>query len=89
MPTVPQGLQPAQVRRIMREVEFESLEEPGHRVRLEPAHMRAGYVERFGKWQNTLRSECRRQLIDLIEITTDTPFEKGLGAYLQKRRKLY
>jgi len=71
------------------EVEFESLEEPGHRVRLEPAHMRAGYVERFGKWQNTLRRECRRQLIDLVEITTDTPFEKGLGAYLQKRRKLY
>jgi len=71
------------------EVEFESLEEPGQRVRLEPAHMRAGYVERFGKWRDTLRRECRRQLIDLVEITTDTPFEKGLGAYLQKRRKMY
>ena len=24
-----------------------------------------------------------------VEITTDTPFEKGLGAYLQKRRRMY
>jgi uncharacterized protein (DUF58 family) len=71
------------------EIEFESLENPGQRVRLEPAHMRAGYVERFGKWRDILRRECRRQLIDLVEITTDTPFEKGLGAYLQKRRKMY
>jgi len=28
-------------------------------------------------------------LVDLVEITTDTPFEKGLGAYLQKRRRMY
>ena len=71
------------------EVEFESMEDPGHRVRLEPAHMRAGYRERFDAWRLDLRRECRRQLIDLVEITTDTPFEKGLGAYLQKRRRMY
>jgi uncharacterized protein (DUF58 family) len=71
------------------EVEFESLENPGERIRLEPAHMRADYRDRFDKWRDTLRRECRKQLVDLVEITTDTPFEKGLGAYLQKRRKLY
>ena len=71
------------------EVEFESLEQPGEKVRLEPAHMRAGYQERFEQWRETLRHECRRQMIDLVEITTDTPFEKGLGAYLQKRRRMY
>ncbi len=71
------------------EVEFESLEQPGEKVRLEPAHMRAGYQERFEKWRQTLRHECRRQMVDLVEITTDTPFEKGLGAYLQKRRRMY
>lgn len=71
------------------EVEFEALEEPGRRVRLEPAHLADGYRDRFGRWQDTLRRECRRQLIDLVEITTDTPFEKGLGAYLQKRRRMY
>ncbi len=71
------------------EVEFESLEEPGRRIRLEPAHLADGYRRRFADWQDTLRRECRRQLVDLVEITTDTPFEKGLGAYLQKRRRMY
>jgi len=71
------------------EVEFESMENPGQKVRLEPAHMRAGYRERFEGWREALRRDCRRQLVDLVEITTDTPFEKGLGAYLQKRRRMY
>ena len=71
------------------EVEFEALEEPGRTVRLEPAHMRDGFRERSAQWRATLRRECRNQLIDLVEITTDTPFEKGLGAYLQKRRRMY
>lgn len=71
------------------EVEFESLEHPGQKVRLEPAHMRRGYQERFDAWRDSLRRECRRQLIDLVEITTDTPFAQGLGAYLQKRRRMY
>jgi uncharacterized protein (DUF58 family) len=71
------------------EVEFEAMEDPGRRVRLEPAHMRDGYRDRFETWRRTLRSECRRHLVDLVEITTDTPFEMGLGAYLQKRRRLY
>ncbi len=71
------------------EVEFESLEQPGQKVRLEPAHMRESYRERFDQWRHDLRHECRRQLVDLVEISTDTPFEKGLGAYLQKRRRMY
>ena len=71
------------------EVEFESMEEPGRRIRMEPSHLRESYRQRFGQWQEMLRRECRRQLVDLVEITTDTPFEKGLGAYLQKRRRMY
>ena len=71
------------------EVEFEALEEPGRRLRLEPAHMRDAYRERFDAWREHLRRECRRQRVDLVEITTDTPFARGLGAYLRKRRRLY
>jgi uncharacterized protein (DUF58 family) len=71
------------------EVEFEALEEPGLRVRLEPAHVREAYRERFEAWRAHLRRECRRQRVDLVEITTDTPFARGLGAYLRKRRRLY
>ncbi len=71
------------------EVEFESLEQPGQKVRIEPAHMRSGYEERFLAWQDQLRRECRRQKIDLVQLTTDTTFAKGLGLYLQKRRRMY
>lgn len=71
------------------EVEFVSLEEPGRSVRMEPAHHQEGYRRKVGAWRRELRRECRRQLVDLVEITTDTPFEKGLGAYLQKRRRMY
>lgn len=71
------------------EVEFTSLESPGEKVRIEPAHLAEGYRQSFTAWQDNLRRECRRQMIDLVEITTDSPFEKGLGAYLQKRRRLY
>ena len=71
------------------EVEFESLEQPGQKVRVEPAHMRAGYQEKFIAWQDHLTRECRRQKIDLVQLTTDTAFDKGLGMYLQKRRRMY
>jgi hypothetical protein len=47
------------------------------------------YRGRVDAWRAELRRECRRQLVDLVEITTDTPFERGLGAYLRKRRRLY
>jgi uncharacterized protein (DUF58 family) len=72
-----------------REREFFSLEEPERRLRSDPAHIRAHYRERFAAWRSDLRRECRRQLVDLVEITTDTPLETALLAYLQKRRRLY
>jgi len=71
------------------EVEFEALEEPGRRLRLEPAHVQGAYRQRFEAWRADLRRDCRRQRVDLVEITTDTPFARGLGAYLRKRRRLY
>ena len=51
--------------------------------------LRDAYRDRFERWREELRRECRRQRVDLVEITTDTPFARGLGAYLRKRRRLY
>ncbi len=70
------------------EVEFEALEEPGRRVRLEPAHMGADYRRNFDGWRNDLRRECRRRLIDMVEMRTDAAFAPALAAYLQKRRRM-
>lgn len=70
------------------EVEFEALEEPGKRVRLEPGHMGEAYRRDFEAWRGDLRRQCRRSLIDMVEMTTNAAFAPALAAYLQKRRRL-
>ena len=70
------------------EARFIDLERPGHEVRLEPAHVKAHYVERVTAWRETLRRGCRRQRVDLVEMTTDTPFDRALLAYLSKRKRM-
>ena len=71
-----------------REARFIDLERPGHEVRLEPAHVRAHYRDRVAAWRGTLRQGCRRQRVDLVEISTDTPFDRALLAYLSKRKRM-
>ncbi len=71
------------------EVEFTALESPGTRLRTEPAHVRTGYRERLEAWRAHLRRECRRHLVDLVELTTDQPVGAALGAYLTKRGRLH
>lgn len=70
------------------EARFVDLERPGHGLRLEPAHVRTAYRERVAAWRDGLRRECRRQRVDLVETTTDTPFDRALLAYLAKRRRM-
>lgn len=71
------------------EIEFTGLENPSESIRTEPAHVRQGYRRRLEDWRAYLRRECRRQHVDLVELTTGTSLEKGLGAYLLKRGRLY
>ena len=71
------------------EVEFTSLENPDERLRTEPAHVQAGYRIRLENWRRRLRHECRRHLVDLVELTTDRPVGQALGAYLMKRGRLH
>lgn len=71
------------------EVEFTALEDPGASLRTEPAHVREGYRERLENWRVRLRRECRRLLVDLVELTTDEPVGTALGAYLMKRGRLH
>jgi len=71
------------------EVEFTALESPDLRVRTEPAHVRQDYLARLGAWRHELRRQCRRHLVDLIELPTDQPLGTALGAYLMKRGRLH
>lgn len=70
------------------EARFRDLERPDRTLRLEPAHARAAYRERFEAWRGEVRGACRRERIDLVETSTDTPFDRALLAYLSKRRRL-
>ena len=72
-----------------REREFVALEDPERKVRTDPAQIRSAYQQQFDRWRHQLRHECRRQLVDLVEITTETPLENALHAYLRKRKRLY
>jgi len=72
-----------------REVELVDLERPERAVRVEPALAAAEYRRKFDAWRERLRRECRRQLVDLVEMSTETPIEMALHAYLSKRRRLY
>lgn len=71
------------------EVEFTALEDPSQRLRTEPGHVRAGYQARLQDWRQRLRRECRRLLVDLVELSTDQPVGPALGAYLMKRGRLH
>lgn len=71
------------------ELELVDLERPDRALRLEPAHARADYRARCGAWREQLRRECRRRLVDLVEVTTETPLESALHAFLGKRQRLY
>lgn len=71
-----------------REAVFTDLERPDGEVLLDPALVRAGYRERLDAWRELLRAECRRQRVELVELTTDTPFDRALLAYLTRRRRV-
>lgn len=71
-----------------RESRFIDLEHPGRTLRLEPAHVKAAYAERVEAWRARLRKDCRRRRIDLVEMVTDTPFDRALLAYLGKRKRM-
>ncbi len=71
-----------------REARFLDLERPGRELRLEPAHVKAAYAERVEAWRERLRRGCRRRRIELVEMVTDTPFDRALLAYLSKRKRL-
>ncbi|MCG8651642.1 MAG: DUF58 domain-containing protein [Pirellulales bacterium] len=54
-------------------------------VTTETDAVRQAYVKRIDDWCQTLRGECLRQSIDLIQVTTDQPPTEVLVDYLVQR----
>ncbi len=71
-----------------REAEFIDLES-GNKLPVQPWMIREEYRKEVGKFFNELKYGCRELGVDYCLITTDTPFDISLLAYLHKRARLY
>jgi uncharacterized protein (DUF58 family) len=69
------------------EVEFRDLE-TDKKVRVEPAFLKEQYAENVRKWIDRLNRGCKSHQIDYNQISTDTPFDAALTAYLNKRVRM-
>ncbi|HKK70912.1 MAG TPA: DUF58 domain-containing protein [Candidatus Krumholzibacteria bacterium] len=73
---------------IGREAKFVDPEKTVDPVRTQPWHLRQSYQEAIRGWRGRLARECRQHDIDYVPLSTDTPFEVALLAYLNKRSRL-
>jgi len=69
------------------EVEFRDLE-TDRRVRVEPAFLREQYSKQIQAWIKALDRGCKGHQIDYNLLTTETPFDQALTAYLNKRNRM-
>jgi uncharacterized protein (DUF58 family) len=69
------------------EVEFEDLE--SHRkLRVEPAFLREQYSAKVNNWIDRLSRGCKEHQIDYNLLSTATPFDQALTAFLNKRVRM-
>jgi len=68
-------------------VEFEDME-TGRKLRIEPAFLRDQFKRDVRAWTEKLERGCRNHQIDYHLLTTDTPFDVALTAYLGKRARM-
>jgi uncharacterized protein (DUF58 family) len=57
-------------------------------IRTQPWFVKREYQQRVEAWSRELAQRCREQFIDYIPMTTSTPFDRALLAYLNKRSLL-
>jgi uncharacterized protein (DUF58 family) len=64
---------------------FENLERENDRLRLDPAMMRAIYLENLAKHQQTLKEGIVKLHVNHLLLNTSRPFDEALTLYLAKR----
>jgi uncharacterized protein (DUF58 family) len=64
---------------------FENLERQDHRVRLDPATLRAGYLASVDRHQKTIRDAAGRLNVSHVLLNTSRPFDEALTTYLAAR----
>ncbi len=71
-----------------REAQFVDME-TGNKIPVQPWMIRDEYREKAQKFFELLKYRCQEFDIDYNLLTTDTPYDVALLAYLHKRQKLY
>ena len=69
------------------EVEFEDLE-TNKKIRVEPAFLKEQYSKQVKDWIRSLDRTCKAHQIDYNLLSTATPFDQALTAYLNKRVRM-
>ena len=69
------------------EVEFQDME-TDRKIRVEPAFLKEEYSRDVRNWINDLDRGCKSHQIDYNLLSTATPFDQALTAYLNKRVRL-
>lgn len=62
--------------------------ETGDKMLTHPFQLQKAYESTMNEFINQVKSKCLFQRIDYNLITTNTPFDKALVAYLNKRKKI-
>jgi uncharacterized protein (DUF58 family) len=65
--------------------EFHSLENSGHKIKVDAGRIRKMYLERFEKFSARLKEVCHRFRFDHLMLRTDQPFDEALAHYLRRR----
>jgi uncharacterized protein (DUF58 family) len=66
---------------------FRNLERPDHQLRVDPATLRAGYLERFNAFRQTLKERIRAMDADYHMASTGEAIETTLLDYLASRSR--
>jgi uncharacterized protein (DUF58 family) len=69
------------------EVEFRDLE-TDRRIRVEPQFLKKEYSEQVQEWIRKLDRSCKMNQIDYNLLTTETPFDQALTAFINKRYRM-
>jgi uncharacterized protein (DUF58 family) len=67
--------------------QFHDLEVGPNKLVVDPARLRAEYLDRFGTFCRQLRDRARGMGIDYHLLRTDEPVDRALGIYLSKRQR--
>jgi uncharacterized protein (DUF58 family) len=62
--------------------------ETGQEIRSQPWFVKKDYRARVDAWMQDLARQCREHRIDYVPVTTSTPFDRALLAYLNKRSQM-